>query len=65
MLFLRENVTFYDAVNMLHDVITIASPFPQTAKFIFVCFRINKIQQIRIRTYSVVVYQNILLDWEK
>ena len=24
----RLNVTFYDAVNMIHDVITTANPFP-------------------------------------
>ena len=30
MHFLRVNVTFYDAVNMIHDVITTANPFPYT-----------------------------------
>ena len=30
------NVTFYDAVNIIHDVITIPNPFPYTAKFMFV-----------------------------
>ena len=44
--FLRVNVTFYD-VNMIHDVIRIANPFPYTAKFMFVGFRHNKTQQIR------------------
>ena len=33
MLFLWVNVTFYDAVNMIHDVITAAKLFPYTAKF--------------------------------
>ena len=47
MHFLRVNVTFYDAVNIIHDVITTANPFPDTAKFIFVGFRINKNQQVR------------------
>ena len=41
------NVTFYDAVNMIHDVITTANPFPDSAKFIFVGVRNNKTQQIR------------------
>ena len=33
MHFLRVNVTFCDAVNVIHDVITTANPFPYTAKF--------------------------------
>ena len=50
--FLRVNVTFYDAVNIIHDVITTAKPFPYTAKlctakFMLFCVRKNKIQQIR------------------
>ena len=45
--FLRVNVTFYDAVNMIHDVITTVNPFPYTAKFMFVGVRNNKTQQIR------------------
>ena len=36
MHFLRVNVTFYDAVNMIHDVIRTLNPFPYTAKFMFV-----------------------------
>ena len=47
MHFLRLNVTFYDAVNVIHDVITTAYPFPHTAKFIFVGVTNNKTQQIR------------------
>ena len=47
MHFLWLNVTFYDAVNMIHDVITIAIPFPCTAKFMFIGIRNNKTQQIR------------------
>ena len=46
MPFLRVNVTFYDAVNVIHDVITTASLFPYTAKFMFVGIRNNKTQQI-------------------
>ena len=47
--FQRVNVTFYDAVNMIHDVITTANPFPYTciAKFMFVGIRNNKTQHIR------------------
>ena len=41
------NVTFYDAVNIIHDVITTPSPFPYIAKFIFVDVRNNETQQIR------------------
>ena len=40
--FLRVNVTFYDAVNMIHDVITMPDPFPYTAKFMSVGVRHNK-----------------------
>ena len=39
MHFLLVNVTFYDAVNMIHDVITTANPFSCTAKFFFVGVR--------------------------
>ena len=46
MHFLRVNVTFYDAVIVIHDVITTASLFPNTAKFMFVGIRNNKTQQI-------------------
>ena len=36
----------YDAVNVIHYVITPSSPYPYTAKFIFVGVR-NKTRQIR------------------
>ena len=44
MHFLLVNITFYDAVNMIHDVITTANPFPYTDKFMFVGVRNNKTQ---------------------
>ena len=47
MHFLRVNVTLYDAVNLIHDVITKANLFPYTAKFMFDGVRNNKTQQIR------------------
>ena len=47
MHFLRVNVTLYDAVNNVHDVISTANPFPDTAKFMFVGLRSNKTQQVR------------------
>ena len=47
MHFLRVNVTFYDAVRMIHDVITTANRFPYTTKFMFVDVRNNQTQQIR------------------
>ena len=40
MHFLRVNITFYDAVNMIHDVIT-------TAKFMFVAVRNNTTQALK------------------
>ena len=42
--FLRVNVTFYDAFNIIRDVITIPSPFPYTAKIMFVGVRNNETQ---------------------
>ena len=47
MHFLRVNVTLYEAVNIIHDVITTPNPFPYTAKIMFVGVRNNKTQQIR------------------
>ena len=47
MHFLWVNVTFYDAVSIIHDVTTIASPFSYTAKFMFVGARNSKTQQVR------------------
>ena len=46
MHFLRVNITFYDAVNVIYDVITTANPIPYTAKFMLVGVRNNKTQQI-------------------
>ena len=37
----------FDAVNMIHDVISTPNLFPYTAKFMFVGVRHNKTQQIR------------------
>ena len=47
MYILQVNVTFYDAVNIIHDVITTPNPFPYTAQFMFVGVRNNETQQIR------------------
>ena len=48
MHFLQVNITFYDPVNMIHDVvITTANPFPYTAKFMFDCVRNNQTQQMK------------------
>ena len=44
MHFLQVNVMFYDTVNVVHDIITTANPFPCTAKFIFVGVTNNKIK---------------------
>ena len=40
-IFLRVDVTFYDAANIIHDVITTLNPFPYTAKIMFVCVENN------------------------
>ena len=44
---LRVNVTVYDSVNIIHDVITMPNPFAYTAKFMFVSVRHKETQQIR------------------
>ena len=44
---LQVNVTFYEGVNIIHDVIITPNPFPYTAKIMFVGLRNNKTQQIR------------------
>ena len=57
MNFLQVNVTFYDAVSVIHDIIITPNPYPFTAKFVFVSVMINKDQQMKllkinkIRTY--------------
>ena len=38
---------FYDAINMIHDVITTANPFSDIAIFMFVGVRNNETQQVR------------------
>ena len=49
MHFLLVIVTFYDAVNMIHDVIRTAYAFQYTTSFMFVGVRNDKTQQIRCR----------------
>ena len=46
-IFLGVNVTFYDVVYTIHDVIRTAYTFPYTAKFMVVGVRHSKTQQIR------------------
>ena len=46
-IFLRVNVTFYNAVNMIYDVIRTANSLLYSAKFMFVGARSNKTPQIR------------------
>ena len=43
-IFCGHTSTFYDAVNVIHDVITTANTLPYTAKFKFVGVRNNKTQ---------------------
>ena len=47
MHFLRINVTFYDAVNMINDVITTANLFPYTPKFMLDWVKNNKSQRMK------------------
>ena len=48
MHFLRVNVTFYDAVNMIHNVITTANQIPYTAKFILSMLEIIKLNKLDV-----------------
>ena len=56
MHFLRVNVTFYDAVNVIHNVITTANPSPYTAKFNFVGVRNNKNSTKQTLIYGNTIY---------
>ena len=67
MHFLRVNVIFYDAVNMIHDVITRANPFPYSLRqdsclSVLEIIILNKSDHERFIEYvhSVVVYQKYL-----
>ena len=63
MYFLRVNVTFYDAVNIIYDVIRTANPFPYTTKLMFVGVRNNKTHKSDVKRLieyvhsAAVVYQ--------
>ena len=48
MNFLLETVSFYDAVNIIHDAIITTNLYPYTIKFVFVNVRIIKDQEIRV-----------------
>ena len=48
MHFLQVNITFYEVVNMIHDVVRTAYPFPNTAKFMFFGVRNNKPQRFDV-----------------
>ena len=45
--FSAGKVTFYDAINIIHDVVITPNPYLHTAKFVIVDVRINKNQQMR------------------
>ena len=49
LFFVRVNVMFYDAVNMIYDVIRTANPFPYTTKFMFVGDRNNNLNKSDIK----------------
>ena len=67
MNFLRVSVTFYDAVNMFRDIITIVNPFPYTAIFMLVVRSpTNQALKHKWNTYTVLSYvKNIELGLEK
>ena len=65
MHFLWVHVTFYDVVNMMHDVIRMANSFPYTAKFMFVGVKKIKFNKSDAEAYveyvhSVEVFQKYL-----
>ena len=71
MHFLRLNVTFHDAINIIHDVIIKRNPYPYTTKFVFLVVRINTDQEMRSskinkkNVHSVVVNQKYLTRLEE
>ena len=54
MHFLLVNVTFYDAVNLIHDVITTANLFQYTANFMFVVYQkyLTRMGEMRLEKYQ-------------
>ena len=62
MHFLRVNVTFYDAANMIDDVITTPDPFSytRTAKFMFVGVRNNKLNKSDVERYLEYVHSAVV-----
>ena len=63
----------YDAVSMIHDVITTANPFPYIAKFMLIDVKKNKKKLNKsnierrieyVGLHSVVVYHKYLTRWE-
>ena len=54
MHFLQVNITFYDAVSVIHDVTTTANQIPYTYEFMLVGSRSNKTRQIRHRKISTI-----------
>ena len=58
--FLRVNVMFYDAVNIIHDVITTPNPFPCLSVFVLMKLNKSDLERKIEYVYSVAVYQNYL-----
>ena len=46
MIFLRVNITFYEAVKTIHDVLITPDLHPQASKFVYCGVLDNKDQQI-------------------
>ena len=65
MHFLQVNAMFYDAVNMIHDVIRTANPFPYMLNSCLSVLQIIKLNKADVErsieyVYSVAVYQKYL-----
>ena len=66
MHFLRVNIMFYDAVSVIHDIITTADQIQYTVKFIIVGVRNNKTStksedERKIEyVYSVAIHQKLV-----
>ena len=48
MNFLQVIVTFYKTLYIIHDIISIANPYPYSAKLVFIGVGNNKDQQFRL-----------------
>ena len=60
MHFLQVNVTFYDAVNIIHDVLRTSYPFPYSCLSVLEIIKLNKSDVEKCICISVAIYKKYL-----